>query len=89
LTGPVTLTAPDYDRRPTVKILLQSLPALIGVTLGALATFLTSSATERSRWRRQQAIRWDDKRLSAYTEYANAVKRAISVSVRLAAARGV
>ena len=72
-----------------MKILVQSLPALIGVLLGAFATFMTSSATERSRWRRQQSIRWDDKRLAAYTEYANAVKHVISTAVRLAAVRGV
>ncbi|MEU8821384.1 hypothetical protein [Actinoplanes sp. NPDC048796] len=72
-----------------MKILLQSLPALIGVLLGALATFFTSSATERARWHRQQSIRWDEKRLTAYTEYANAVKHVISTSVRLASARGV
>jgi hypothetical protein len=72
-----------------VKLLLQSLPALIGVLVGALGTFLSSSATERARWRRQQSVRWDEKRLAAYTDYANAVKHVISVAVRLAAARGV
>jgi hypothetical protein len=72
-----------------VKVFLQSLPALIGVLLGALATFIKTQAAERARWHRQQSTRWDDKRLAAYTEYANAVKHVISTAVRLAAVRGI
>lgn len=69
--------------------LLQQLPALLGVIVGAVATYVVTAATERSRWRRQQSVRWDETRLAAYTEYANAIKKLISVSVRLAANRGV
>jgi hypothetical protein len=34
-------------------------------------------------------VRWDDKRLSAYAEYALALKKVISIAVRLAAHRGI
>jgi hypothetical protein len=68
---------------------MQQLPALIGVLVGALATYTATSAAERARWRRAQSVRWDDKRLTAYAEYAHAVKKVISISVRLAAHRGV
>jgi xanthine/uracil permease len=39
---------------------VQQLPVLIGVAVGALASYLVTSATERARWQRQQATRWDD-----------------------------
>ena len=53
---------------------VQQLPALIGVAVGALASFLVSSATKRRRWLRQQSTRWDEKRAQAYVDYGNAVK---------------
>lgn len=68
---------------------LLQLPALIGVVVGALATYAAGAVTERSRWRRQQSVRWDERRIAAYTEYANAVKKVIAIAVRLAAQRGV
>ncbi|WP_433729664.1 hypothetical protein ACQP0C_00995 [Nocardia sp. CA-129566] len=69
--------------------LVQQLPALIGVLLGAAATYWSTSAAERARWRRAQAIRWDEKRLTAYTEYARAVKKVIGIAVRIAAHQGI
>jgi hypothetical protein len=72
-----------------VQLFLQQLPALIGVLVGAVATYTATSAAERARWHRTQSVRWDDKRLAAYAEYAHAVKEVISISVRLAAHRGV
>jgi hypothetical protein len=53
---------------------VQQLPALIGVVVDALASYLVGSATERRRWQRQQPTRWDEKRAQAYVEYGNAVK---------------
>ncbi|MFC0100992.1 hypothetical protein ACFFKH_26185 [Micromonospora marina] len=72
-----------------MRLLLLQLPALVGVLVGAVATYLTTAAQERSRWRRQQAIRWDERRLAAYSDYAHAVKKGTSIAVRLAATRGV
>ncbi|MBC6447979.1 hypothetical protein [Actinokineospora xionganensis] len=72
-----------------MQLFMQQLPTLIGVLVGALATFTATSVAERSRWRRTQSVRWDDKRLAAYAEYAHAVKKVISISVRLAAHHGI
>lgn len=57
---------------------------IAGVLLGAGATFVATTTTERTRWRRTQSSRWDDKRLMAYTEYANAVKRSVRLCRRIA-----
>ncbi|MBB4965562.1 hypothetical protein [Saccharothrix violaceirubra] len=62
---------------------------IVGVLLGSAATFIVTSTTERTRWRRAQAARWDDKRLVAYSEYANAVKHMLRLCRRIAETRGL
>jgi hypothetical protein len=62
---------------------------IAGVLLGAVATFIATNVTERSRWRRAQSARWDDKRLAAYAEYGNAVKRAVRLCRRIAETRNL
>ncbi len=57
---------------------------IVGVLLGSAATFVVTSTTERTRWRRAQSARWDDKRLLAYSEYANAVKHMVRLCRRIA-----
>ena len=69
--------------------LADQLPTLIGVVIGAAATFAATFATDRARWRREQSVRWDVKRADAYAEYGFAVKKVISLAVRIAAHRGV
>jgi hypothetical protein len=62
---------------------------LAGVIIGALASYLTTAATERARWKRALDSRWDDRRVDAYASYAQALKDEISISSRLAAGRGI
>ena len=62
---------------------------IAGVLLGATATFIATTTTERIRWRRAQSARWDDKRLAADTEYANAVKRSVRLCRRIAETRNL
>jgi hypothetical protein len=62
---------------------------IAGVLLGSAATFIATTTTERIRWRRTQFARWDDKRLMAYTEYANAVKRSVRLCRRIAETRNL
>jgi hypothetical protein len=62
---------------------------IAGVLLGAAATFVVTSTTERTRWRRAQSARWDDKRLLAYSEYANAVKHMVRLCRRIAETKGL
>ncbi|WP_433185638.1 hypothetical protein [Actinoallomurus sp. CA-150999] len=50
---------------------LSAIPALIGVVIGVIAT----GWVERTHWRRSQAIRWDERRIDAYVEYAKAIKK--------------
>jgi len=71
-----------------VSLTEQILP-LAGVALGALTSFLVTSTNERTRWRRQQSVRWDEHRLTAYAEYAHAVKELAARYQMLAAGRGL
>lgn len=66
----------------------QALP-LVGVAIGAAVSLVVSAVNERTRWRRQQSVRWDERRLNAYAEYAHAVKELSNQYYRLAMARGV
>jgi len=58
------------------------------VVVGALASYLTTAAIERARWKRTHDSRWDDRRVEAYASYAQAVKDIISISSRIHAGRG-
>ncbi|GIJ52117.1 hypothetical protein Val02_90030 [Virgisporangium aliadipatigenens] len=68
--------------------LLGQLPALVGVLVGTLGTVLATHVAERSRWSRAQSVRWDDRRVEAYAEYARALKEVSIVTLRLRAATG-
>ena len=61
--------------------------ALVGVLVGAIATYAATAATERARWHRMQSVRWDEKRINVYTEYAHVLKQVITTALRIAAAR--
>jgi hypothetical protein len=67
--------------------IVQPLLVLAGVVIGALASYLTTSATERARWQRQQATRWDEKRAQVYAEYGYAVKNVYIACLRISESR--
>lgn len=67
--------------------IVQQLPALIGVIVGALASYLAGAAAERARWRREQSARWDHERAQAYAAYGYAVKNVYVQCRRVAALR--
>jgi hypothetical protein len=67
-----------------VNPIIAQVLTIAGVLLGSAATFVVTSTTERIRWRRTQSARWDDKRLLAYSEYANAVKHMVRLCRRIA-----
>jgi hypothetical protein len=69
--------------------LVQELPVLIGVGVGALASFATTSLGDRARWRRERAARWDEARMRAYAEYGDAIKKVTHLASRIAAGRGL
>jgi hypothetical protein len=68
-----------------VTAFVDQVPALAGVALGAFATIIATTFAERMRWRRDQAVRWDERRLEAYREYAAAIKTMHALTMRLAA----
>lgn len=65
------------------------LATLLGVALGAVLSMATTMIVERARWRREQSVRWDERRLSAYAEYAHAVKDLAHRYRRIAVAKGI
>jgi hypothetical protein len=71
-----------------VPTILNQVLVLAGVIVGAAMSYLTSSLTERAKWRRAILARWDDKRLEAYSTYADAVKAEQRVTLRLANGAG-
>ncbi|MEU8716633.1 MULTISPECIES: hypothetical protein [unclassified Streptomyces] len=66
----------------------QQLPALIGVVIGALGSYLAVVRGDRVRFRREQEARWDERRLTVYADWAQALKRTVSVDYRVAAHLG-
>ncbi|MBY8840166.1 MULTISPECIES: hypothetical protein [unclassified Streptomyces] len=67
---------------------LQQLPALIGVVIGALGSYLAVVRSDRARFRREQAARWEERRLAVYSDYARTLKRAVTLTYRVAAHLG-
>ncbi|MFC9284976.1 hypothetical protein [Streptomyces collinus] len=67
---------------------IQQLPALIGVVIGALGSYLASTRGDHARFRREQAARWEERRLAAYTTYARSLKKSVTLAYRIAAHRG-
>ncbi|MEW1777322.1 hypothetical protein [Streptomyces sp. NPDC086777] len=67
---------------------LQQLPALIGVVIGALGSYLAVVRGDRARFRQEQEARWEERRLTVYAEWAQALKRTVSVDYRVAAHLG-
>jgi len=64
---------------------LQQVPTLIGVVVGALGSYLAVTLGDRARFRREQAARQEDRRLTAYADYARSLKAMISVLFRVSA----
>lgn len=64
---------------------LNQLPAILGVIVGVLGTLLVTSWTDKARWRRDQAVRWDKRRLDAYVTFAATVKEIHALALRISA----
>jgi hypothetical protein len=57
--------------------------------VGATASFIATRLLDRSRWQREEALRWDTKRLDCYGEFATAIKQFITIATRLCAGLGL
>ncbi|MGW1952648.1 hypothetical protein ACWCPI_07755 [Streptomyces sp. NPDC001920] len=71
-----------------MSVFLQQLPALMGVVIGALGSYVVVVRGDRMRFRREQAARWEERRLAVYADYAQSVKKTVTVTYRVAAALG-
>ncbi|MEV0117528.1 hypothetical protein AB0H77_30535 [Streptomyces sp. NPDC050844] len=67
---------------------LQQLPALIGVIVGALGSYVAIMRGDRVRFQREQAARWEERRLTVYTEYARVLKQTVTLTYRVSAHHG-
>ncbi|WP_019067839.1 hypothetical protein [Streptomyces hokutonensis] len=63
---------------------IQQLPALMGVVIGALGSYLAVVRGDRVRFRNEQAARWEERRLAVYTDYARDLKRSVTLNYRVA-----
>ncbi|MEU6142937.1 hypothetical protein ABZ848_21525 [Streptomyces sp. NPDC047081] len=63
---------------------IQQLPALIGVVIGALGSYFAVVRSDRARFRREQAARWEERRLAVYIDYARTLKKTITLACRVA-----
>ncbi|MFY1594283.1 hypothetical protein [Micromonospora sp. WMMD737] len=63
--------------------IVTQLPALIGVLVGTIGTIVATSLADRSRWKRNQSVRWDDRRFDAYVEFARVIKEIHAVAGRM------
>ena len=64
---------------------IQQLPALIGVVIGALGSYVAVVRGDRVRFQREQAARWEERRLKVYGEYARTLKKSVTLAYRAAA----
>ncbi|MFE1174873.1 hypothetical protein [Streptomyces sp. NPDC058773] len=67
---------------------IQQLPALIGVVIGALGSYLAVMRGDQARFRREQAVRWEERRLTVYADYARSLKKSVTLTYRVAAHLG-
>ncbi|MHC3467142.1 hypothetical protein ACYF6T_00350 [Streptomyces sp. 7R007] len=67
---------------------IQQLPALIGVVIGALGSYLAVTHGERVRFRRERAARWEERRLAVYADYARVLKQTVTLAYRVASHLG-
>ncbi|MDF4252533.1 hypothetical protein [Streptomyces sp. WMMB303] len=61
----------------------------VGVALDAVGSFLVTSLNDRARWRREQSVRWDERRLDAYGAYLHVVEELAGRCQSIAAGRGL
>ncbi len=79
----------ECERTTLLESWTVQLLTIVGVAVGAMATFISTRLVDRARWQREEALRWDAKRLDCYSEFAVAIKRFIAIAARLCAGLGL
>ncbi|MGW3286376.1 hypothetical protein ACWDR3_17240 [Streptomyces sp. NPDC001002] len=67
---------------------MQQLPALIGVVIGALGSYLAVVRGDQARYRREREARWEERRLAVYSDYARVLKKTVTLTYRVASHLG-
>jgi hypothetical protein len=67
---------------------IQQLPALIGVVIGALGSYLAIVRGDRARFQRERTARWEERRLAVYADYARSLKKSVTLTYRVASYLG-
>lgn len=62
---------------------------IFGVVVGAFASFISARVLDRNRWRREQVLRWDTKRLESYSDFGSAMMHYITIAYRITAELGL
>ncbi|MEW2619284.1 hypothetical protein [Streptomyces sp. NPDC048106] len=68
---------------------IQQLPALVGVIIGAIGSYVAITRGDQARFRREHSARWEERRLAIYAEYARALKQSVTLTYRIAAHLGI
>jgi hypothetical protein len=61
----------------SLALVIQGLITIAAVMVGAAGTYFATQRIERSRWEREEIMRWDETKREIYTEYASSVKKSI------------
>ncbi|MFD9190050.1 hypothetical protein ACFWCA_17645 [Streptomyces phaeochromogenes] len=67
---------------------IQQLPALIGVMVGALGSYLAIVRGDQVRFRRERTARWEERRLTVYSDYARVLKKSVTLTYRVSSHLG-
>ncbi|MFM9693251.1 hypothetical protein [Streptomyces europaeiscabiei] len=67
---------------------IQQLPALLGVVMGALGSYLVVMRGDQVRFRRERATRWEERRLTVYADWARTLKQSVTLTYRVASHLG-
>lgn len=62
---------------------------LSAVVVGATASYLVTSLSERARYQLEVSNRWEDRRFEVYRDYISQVKDLVGIARRLAGSRGL
>ncbi|MGP4004411.1 hypothetical protein [Streptomyces sp. 8N706] len=62
--------------------MLSQVLTLVGVFIGALTSYLSTTMAERTRHRRTLETRWDERKIDTYIEYSSCVKEMIEAGKR-------
>jgi len=83
------MPTPIAEKGNAVEPWTVQLVTILGVAVGAIASFASTRLLDRTRWQREEALRWDTKRLDCYAEFATAIKQFMSIAWRLCAGLGL